>query len=143
MPELSEEYICQRYDINDKQREKICFHIGADVPQKIDFNDATKNEVPAEPLSINIVVDGLGECVPLLWERGLILIKRQYLAPLSDLQDDNITYWVRYYLENEDKVYVVVKIGLLMYAIIAPIEPLDNIARDIESLYIAAKTTIE
>ena len=142
VPELSEEYICQLYDINDKQREKISFHIYADVPQKIDFNDAAKNEVPAEPLSINIVVDGLGECVPLLWERGLTLIKRQYLAPLSDSQDENITYWVRYYSENEEKVYVVIKIGLLLYAIIAPISPLDNIVKNIESLYTAAKTTI-
>ena len=112
------------------------------MPQKIDFNDAAKNEVPAEPLSINIVVDGLGECVPLLWERGLTLIKRQYLAPLSDSQDENITYWVRYYSENEEKVYVVIKIGLLLYAIIAPISPLDNIVKNIESLYTAAKTTI-
>lgn len=73
---------------------------------------------------------------------GLTLIKRQYLAPLSDSQDENITYWVRYYSENEEKVYVVIKIGLLLYAIIAPISPLDNIVKNIELLYTAAKTTI-
>lgn len=137
VPELSEDYICQLYDINDKKREKIHFHINMEVPEHLNLNDADPKEFPAEPLTTNLVLQGKGIVQPLLWERGLVLIEKQYLEPLSDYQEEDISYWIRY--ADAEAVYVAVKVGLLLYAIIVPTKPTDSNLTDIVSLYAAAK----
>ena len=140
VPELSEEYICQLYDINDKQREKISFHINMEIPKNYCFNDSDRFEVPAQPLSMNIVIKGKGILQPLLFERGLVLIEKRFTEPLMDSQEEDITYWIRY--ADTDNVYVAVKVGLLLYAIIVPTVLTDTDYTGIKSIYTAATVTM-
>lgn len=67
----------------------------------------------------------------------MVLIEKQYLEPLSDYQEEDISYWIRY--ADAEAVYVAVKVGLLLYAIIVPTKPTDSNLTDIVSLYAAAK----
>ena len=67
----------------------------------------------------------------------MVLIEKQYLEPLSDYQEEDISYWIRY--AGSETVYVAVKVGLLLYAIIAPAKLTDSNLTDIVSLYTAAK----
>lgn len=140
VPELSEEYICQLYDINDKQREKISFHINMEIPKNYCFNDSDRFEVPAQPLSMDIVIKGKGILRPLLFERGLVLIEKRFTEPLTDSQEEDITYWIRY--ADNDNVYVAVKVGLLLYAIIVPTTLTDTDYTGIKSIYTAATVTM-
>ena len=149
VPELSEEYICQLYDIDDNKREKIVFRICNEAPERIDFRDAVTHELPAQPLDINVVITGQGECIPMIWEGGLILINREYLKPLSDLQEEDISYWIRFLDDGDEllakdnkSIYVAVKVGLLIYAIIMPVSPSDSFFESVQSMYTAAKATV-
>lgn len=141
VPDLSEEYICQLYDITDKQSEKIHFQINMNVPEKLNFNDAYRDEIPAQPMTVNIVIKGKGVIQPLLFERGLVLIEKIYLEPLTDSQEEDISYWIRY-IDNES-FYVVVKVGLLISAVIMPTPMMDSYYTAIESIYTAAVATIK
>lgn len=140
VPELSEEYICQLYDINDKQREKISFHINMEIPKNYCFNDSDRFEVPAQPLNTDIAIKGKGILRPLLFERGLVLIEKIFMEPLTDSQEEDITYWIRY--ADTDNIYVAVKVGLLLYAIIVPTDLADTDYTEIKSIYTAATATM-
>ena len=54
LPELDEDYICQLYDINDSQREKIHFKINEPLPYEYCFDDAIPDESAALLHDINI-----------------------------------------------------------------------------------------
>ena len=140
VPDLSEEYICQLYDITDKQSEKIHFQINMNVPKTLNFDDACRYEIPAQPMTVNILIKGKGSLQPLLFERGLVLVEKVYLEPLTDTQEEDISYWIRY-IDNEN-FYVAVKVGLLLCAVIYPTPMTDSDYTAIESIYTAAVETM-
>lgn len=119
LPELDEDYFCQLYDINDSQREKIHFKINEPLPYEFSFADSTPDESAAMLHDINIQLEGVGVCIPVMTERGIKFIKSVYLAPLSDTDSRDIHYFLRQ--TSDGREYFAVKVGLLLYAIITPV----------------------
>ena len=54
LPELDEEFICQLYDINDKQREKIRFAIDEPLPFGYEFADTDSAETVTQIMDFSI-----------------------------------------------------------------------------------------
>ncbi|MEE0873979.1 MAG: hypothetical protein UIH27_11040 [Ruminococcus sp.] len=135
---LTEEYICALYDINDNQREKIQFKINCKTPDVISRGDIDPAETEAQVLKIGVDLDGLGLCIPLKTEQGIIFIQRRYLEPLLDVPESELLFFKRT-TDDGKKTFIAVKIGLLLYAIIAPVIINDEIVRTLENLYTAAK----
>ena len=135
---LNEEYICALYDISDKQREKIQFKIGVNAPEVVSRGDIDPAETEAQILKIGVDLDGLGLCIPLKTEQGIIFIQRRYLEPLLDVPESELMFYKRT-TDDGKKTFIAVKIGLLLYAIIAPVIINDEVVRTLENLYTAAK----
>ena len=135
---LTEDYICALYDIGDNQREKIQFKIGVTAPEVANRGDVDPTETEAQVLKIGICLDGLGICIPLQTEQGIVFIQRRYLEPLLDVPESELFFYKRT-TDDGKKTFIAVKFGLLLYAIIAPVIINDEIVRTLENLYTAAK----
>ena len=68
LPELDEEFICQLYDINDKQREKIRFAIDEPLPFGYEFADTDPAETVTQIMDFSIKMDGCGVLLPIVTE---------------------------------------------------------------------------
>ena len=85
----------------------------------LSFADSTPDESAAMLHDINIQLEGVGVCIPVMTERGIKFIKSVYLAPLSDTDSRDIHYFLRQTPDSRE--YFAVKVGLLLYAIITPV----------------------
>ena len=119
LPELDEEFICQLYDINDKQREKIRFTIDEPLPFDYEFADTDPAETVTQIMDFSIKMDGCGVLLPIVTESGLKFINNIYLTPFSDTDSGDIHYFLRQTPDGRE--YFAVKVGLLLYAIITPV----------------------
>lgn len=136
LPELTEECICRLYDIKDTQREKIKFFINRNKPVDINFEDMDGSESDTEAMNIGVVIDGIGVCLPIMTEEGLMFIERRYLEPLFDVQQNDI--FIKLRRSKEGINYLAVKVGLLLFAVILPVEITDEFVVKLGDLYSAA-----
>lgn len=141
LPELGEESICRLYDISDKQREKIHFQIGTDAPGILVKGNCDPSETEAEPMDMDINLSGLGLCTPFRTEQGVAFIQRTFLTPLSDIPDEELLFFCRIGVDKTP--YIAVKVGLLLYAVIATVKISEKTVDDLHNLYFAAKTAVE
>lgn len=87
------------------------------VPASMNFedNDDTENRIE----KIGILINGL---LPLATQKGCVLIEPEYLAPLKDEGD----YELYERISSGGNLYIAVKTGLLLRAIILPVERINE-----------------
>ena len=131
LPLLTEENVCRLYDITDAQRDKIAFNFIAGNPP-LNVDDSTATETDAEMWDISIAYNG-NVLIPVSTEEGIVFIERGYLAPLSDMPENEMTLTRRTSISGI--TYIVVKFGLIAYAFIAPERTVDiNFVTKLEKL---------
>ena len=141
LPQLCEDSICKIYDISDKQREKIHFRIGVDVPEIVGRGDCDTAETEAKPMNIGIELPGIGLCCPFMTEQGVVFIQSAFLSPFSDVPESEIMFFSR--TGSNGAQYIAVKVGLFLYAIITPVIATDDIVESLYKLYREAKLAME
>lgn len=117
LPHLDKESILTIFDISEKQRGKWLVKVG-EIPEGIDFSDVAEGEQIIKQLDPAIVYNEK-ILLPLQTQNGILFINSKYLSPLSDVMDALNLF------ERETKarqVYIVAKVGLMLKAIIFPIE---------------------
>ena len=140
VPTLTEDYICKLYDISDSQRDKIRFKIEANLPKEINFDDSDIAELDTQMFDISIILDS-GILVPVMTEEGLMFIQNKYLMPFSDVPKNELRLFTR--KDSFGRTVFAVKIGLLLYAIIYPVDVVnDDFVKKITRLYQASTTAL-
>lgn len=142
LPELDEEYICQIYDINDKQREKIRFMIDEPLPEGYMFDDVDPAETETQIMDFSIKMDGCGVLLPIFTESGIKFINTIYLTPFSDTDSGDIHITMR--RTKSGLEYFALKVGMLLYAIILPVDIINKPFVDkLKKLYDYSKLVLE
>lgn len=121
LPLLDEDSLCKMFDITDKQRD--CLNVSRrGWDEHINANDTDPTETPAEEMEPGIICKGR-ELIPLIGREGIIFIDSKYLSPLDE-ERDMVRMFER---ETEDKrTYIAVKAGLLIRAVIFPVEAVND-----------------
>lgn len=123
LPHFDEDSICEVYDINDKQAEKIKFRHEDALPGNLDFSDWTPEENNVAPCSLRLVNAG-EEIIPYLTSQGALFIYQRYLAPLSDIEGDMLELYERQ--TKNGQIYFAVKSGTVLLALILPADVLND-----------------
>ena len=121
LPVMDLENICAMFDITEKKREKLVMR-RADVPDSMDWEDAAPLERQLGDPKLCVRYDGM-DLLPLETTAGVTFIQGKYLLPLDGLE------YMRLYERrgrNGDLRYIVAKIGMIIQAVIMPMDLPDN-----------------
>lgn len=121
MPTFDEGSICAAYDIPEKQRQRIEFHIEGDLPEQFYFGDFEEGEAAAIPESIYIHFGGR-DLIPYHTSAGVVFVDARYLAPFAGEEDIELH-------ERKNKYgmrYFAVKKGFMLIGIVNPFFGVDE-----------------
>ena len=123
LPPFDEVTLCLTYDINEKQANKINFRHETTLPGAINFSDICDNEFIAErgPMWLSHAGTGI---IPFKTSQGVVFIESKYLIPLSDISESQLTFYER--MTKTGEIYFAVKFGLILVAIITPIDVINK-----------------
>lgn len=114
LPVLNQENICSMFDISGKKLERVKLD-RFDAPEKINWDnyDLSERELHEPDLRLRL---GGADLMPLATSAGISFIDEKYLAPM-----DAPDYMRLYERRSKDgTVYIVVKVGLILQAVILP-----------------------
>lgn len=114
LPHMDIENICAMFDITEKKRDKL-FMRQMDAPEGINLNDTDAAERQLEDPKLCVRYDGR-ELLPLETSAGITFIQEKYLAPLDGLEYMRLFERRR----TDGGLYIVAKIGMIIQAIIMP-----------------------
>lgn len=116
MPYLDPDNLCAMFDITEKRKEKLSFR-QTNVSGNINWEDADPSEHYLEDPKLCLRYGGR-TILPLRTRDGVTFIQDKYLAPL-----DNLDYMHLYERRAKDGgVYIVAKIGMVVQAVIMPMD---------------------
>lgn len=116
--------ICAMFDITEKKQEKLTFRHN-EAPESINWDDTDPAEYQIDDPKLCVRYEGR-ELLPLHTTAGVIFIQEKYLAPL-----DNLDYMRLYERKSRDGgVYIVAKIGMVIQAVIMPMDVVDRVFVD-------------
>lgn len=116
LPYMDTDNICAMFDISEKKQEKLTFR-HSDAPESINWEDTDPVERQLKDPKLCVRYEGR-ELLPLETSAGIIFIQEKYLAPL-----DNLDYMHLYERRSRDGgVYIVAKIGMVIQAVIMPMD---------------------
>lgn len=117
LPVMDLENICAMFDITEKKREKLVMR-RADVPDSMDWEDTAPLERQLDDPKLCVRYDGM-DLLPLETTAGVTFIQEKYLLPLDGQE------YMRLYERrgrNGDLRYIVAKIGMIIQAVIMPMD---------------------
>ena len=117
LPVMDLENICAMFDITEKKREKLIMRRD-DVPDSMDWGDTAPLERQLDDPKLCVRYDGM-DLLPLETSVGVTFIQEKYLLPLDGLE------YMRLYERrgrNGDLRYIVAKIGMMIKAVIMPMD---------------------
>lgn len=119
LPSFDEFTLCKTYDISDKQASKINFRYATSLPSLLCFDDFCDTESISErgPMWLSHAGTGI---IPFKTTRDVMFVESKYFMPLSDVDDAMISVYER--VTQKGEVYFAVKIGLLLIAVITPVD---------------------
>lgn len=117
LPLLDGDSLCKMFDISGERREKTRV-IQDKMPERLNAEDIDTHELPVEPGEIGIA-DGEMELLPIMTREGAVFIQKKYLSPL---EDEAATLGFCQRRTRDGQVYIAVKAGLLLRAIIYPVD---------------------
>lgn len=115
LPVMGVENICALFDITNKKREKLVMR-RSDVPGTMNWGDTDALERQLDDPKLCVRYNG-DDLLPLETTVGVTFIQEKYLLPLDGLE------YMRLYerKDTEGRLYIVVKIGLAVQAVIMPV----------------------
>lgn len=117
LPVMDLENICAMFDITEKKREKLVVR-RADVPESMDWEDTAPMERQLDDPKLCVRYNGM-DLLPLETSAGVTFIQEKYLLPLDGME------YMRLYERrgrNGDLRYIVAKIGMIIQAVIMPMD---------------------
>lgn len=123
LPEFTEDTICLTYDINVKKAASMVIIRNPELPEGINFEDATKDETQVVEGQMDLNYRGQW-LKPIITSKGIEFINGEYLKPLSDISDEGLLFFER--ISDSGNKYFAVKQGLLIVAIIFPMRIIDE-----------------
>ena len=120
LPYMDTDNICAMFDISEKKQEKLAFR-QEKAPENVNWDDVDLSERQLDDPML-CVRHECRELLPLRTSEGITFVQEKYLAPL-----DNQDYMHLY--ERRDKggrVYIVAKVGMMIQAVIMPIDVVDE-----------------
>ena len=115
MPHFDRASLFEAYDIPAKQQKKIVSR-HCKLPEEYCFEDFSDNETEIEQCPISVRIGAL-DITPYMTSQGIAFINSEYLVPISDAEDDNITFWER--ATEDGEMYFAIKNGMILIGIIA------------------------
>ena len=120
---MSHENLLTVFDVAEKDREKWMISSGCAALPLVDLEDF--HETEKEVIESNIkVIYGNYELIPLYTSEGVVYINSVYLNPLNDVIGQ-LTLHER--KDTFNKIYIVAKCGLLLQAIIFPMDIINDV----------------
>ena len=117
LPVMDLENICAMFDITEKKREKLIMRRD-DVPGSMNWEDTAPMERQLNDPKLCVRYNGM-DLLPLETSAGVTFIQEKYLLPLDGLE------YMRLYERrgrNGDLFYIVAKIGMIIQAVIMPMD---------------------
>lgn len=116
LPTMDVENICAMFDITDKKREKLVMR-QFDAPDTMNWEDTDTHERRIDDPKLCVRYDGR-DLLPLETSAGITFIQEKYLLPLDGLD------YMQLYERKSDSggLYIVAKIGMILQAIIMPMD---------------------
>ena len=115
MPLLDEESLCKMFDISEKRRDKLVIR-QMERPKMLCMEDTDPGEVPVKSMKLEIFHEGK-DLLPLTFQEGVVFIQRKYLSPF-DGEEELVELYAR---KTGGQTYIAVKNGLLLRALIMPV----------------------
>ena len=116
MPYMGAENICAMFDIPEKKREKLIFRHDP-APVSFNWDDTDPKEWKIDDPKLCVRWEGR-EMLPLRTSAGITFIQEKYLSPL-----DGLDYMQLYERKSTSGgLYIVAKIGMILQAIIMPMD---------------------
>lgn len=118
LPKLDEESIIALWEIAQKNIPEFTV-----IKDSISIlYDDTYTEFPIEGVGLRFIFEG-EEYIPVRTSIGLMFLKAQHLTPIN-LESEGIAFKER--LDNHGNIYIAVKAGLILIALITPTNLIDN-----------------
>lgn len=138
LPLMDLDNICAMFDITEKKRDKLIMRT-VDAPETMNWDDTDRMERNIDDPELCVRYDGR-DLLPLETSRGIVFIQEKYLAPL-----DNPEFMRLYERKGTDGgVYIVAKIGMIIQAIIMPMDLPDmNLVELMEKLTYQCKAALK
>ena len=117
LPVMDLENICAMFDITEKKREKLIMR-EMDAPDTMNWEDTAPLERQLDDPKLCVRYNGM-DLLPLETSAGVTFIQEKYLLPLDGLE------YMRLYERrgrNGDLFYIVAKIGMIIQAVIMPMD---------------------
>ena len=117
LPVMDVENICAMFDITEKKREKLIMR-EMDAPDTMNWEDTDPLERQLDDPKLCVRYNGM-DLLPLETSAGVTFIQEKYLLPLDGLE------YMRLYERrgrNGDLRYIVAKIGMIIQAVIMPMD---------------------
>lgn len=121
LPQLDEDSLCKMFDITEKQRDSMVISRRA-WDERINADDTDPRETVVEEMELGITCKGR-ELIPLMGRDGIIFIDSKYISPLEDEMGMLEMYERK---TDNGQTYIVAKAGLLIWAVIFPVEPVND-----------------
>lgn len=118
LPQLDEDSLCKMFDITEKKKGSMLISRRA-WDKRVSADDTDPNETMADEMDLGLTQKGR-ELIPLIGRDGIIFIHSKYISPLEDEME-----MLQMYERKTDtgQTYIAIKAGLLIRAVIFPIEP--------------------
>ena len=121
LPLLDEDSLCKMFDITEKKRDNLLLTRLA-WDEGISVDDTDPGEIAAEEMELGVICNGR-ELIPLMGREGIIFIDSKYLSPL----EEEMGMLRMFERKTADKrTYIAVKAGLLIRAVIFPVEAVND-----------------
>lgn len=121
LPLLDEDNLCRMFDISEDHRNKMLIQRIV-IPDGICMDDIDPGESEARKMELGIARRGR-EFIPLMTHAGITFIQKKYLAPLNG-EESTLEFYER--KTSRGQTYIAVKTGLLIRAVIFPVEFVDD-----------------
>lgn len=138
LPYMNTDNICAMFDIPEKKQEKMTFR-HATAPESINWDDADQEERQLDDPKLCVRYE-CREMLPLRTQEGIIFIQEKYLAPL-----DNPDYMRLYERRSRSGgVYIVAKVGMMIQAIIMPMNVVnEDLVDKLDELTAMCRTALQ
>ena len=141
VPELNEGTLCALYDISGSKKDKITFKHEYDLPSEYNFDDVVEREAVCYRLPIDLYAYGC-RLIPYRCSSGVVYFDATYFAPFKKIDNTLLSVYER--IGKSGKPYYVVKNGLCLAAILAPVlAATEELLEQLESLAVLTKLSIE
>lgn len=127
LPYLTSYDVATMFDLSEEQKNSWYIE-QRELPASLDFDDFSDNEIPAERLNISIIY-GDKTLRAVATKTGIFFVNALFLRPFKGISDAEL-----YLRERGSNVYLVVKTGFLLNAMIMPIHIIPGMLNSIRTL---------